>query len=77
MQETPSDHGPSLMASLRSSAAVLVEQWNWKAALLSAVGRAPIFLATTHSYGWHSAVMAAALETGYRGATAGLFASMT
>jgi len=50
--------------------------WNWKAATLSATGRAPIFLAATLSHGWHAAVVAALLEAAYRAATAGFFGAL-
>ncbi len=63
----------SVMSIFRNPAPVFLEYWNWKAALLSAVGRAPIFLVTTYSYGWRSATLAVALETGYRAGTAGIF----
>jgi len=60
---------------LRSDA--LLVFWNWKAAALSAAGRAPIFLVATLSHGWHAAAEAALLEAAYRAGTSGLFAAAT
>ena len=56
--------------------AFVVSFWNWKAAALSAAGRAPIFLVATLSHGWHAAAEASSLEAAYRAATAGLFAAL-
>jgi len=55
---------------------MLLERWNWKAALLSASTRAPIFLLTTLAYGWHRATLAAAIEVAYWSLTAGIIAGM-
>ena len=41
---------------------LIVRQWNWKAAVLSAAGRAPIFLLASYSYGWDRALLAFAVE---------------
>ena len=62
------------MTISRNSTIIFLEQWNWKAALLSAVFRAPVFLVTTFSYGWHSTTLAVGVEAVYRTATAGIFA---
>jgi len=51
-------------------------RWNWKAAVLSASGRAPIFLATTCAFGWRRASLAAAVDTGYRAGAAGFAAAL-
>jgi hypothetical protein len=56
--------------------APVVSFWNWKAAALSAGGRAPIFLVATISHGWHAAAEATLLEAAYRAGTAGLFAAL-
>lgn len=53
----------------------ILRNWNWKAAVLSAVGRAPIFLIATFSYGWRSVSLAVAVEFAYRAGSAGFFAS--
>lgn len=57
--------------------AIVVRQWNWKAAALSAAGRAPVFLVGSYSYGWDRALLAFAVEIAYRAATAGFFAAFT
>lgn len=62
---------------LQVRSALVVAFWNWKAAALSAAGRAPIFLAATISHGWHAAAEATLLEAAYRAGTAGLFAALT
>ncbi len=62
------------MSVFRNPASIFVVCWNWKAALLSIVGRAPIFLVTTFSHGWRSATLAAGVETAYCAASAGVFA---
>ncbi len=64
-------------ADQRVRRALVSSFWNWKAATLSAAGRAPIFLAATISHGWHAAAAATLLETAYRAGTAGLFAALT
>jgi hypothetical protein len=64
------------MASSRKRVLGFVERWNWKAAVLSIIGRAPIFLITTYAYGWRSATLAAGVETTYCAGTAGVFAGL-
>jgi len=54
---------------------VLVVKWNWKAAVLSAAARAPVFLLTTLGHGWRRAGVAVLVETTFRISTAGLFAA--
>jgi hypothetical protein len=71
----PEDMPASDKPRLRAAFAVCF--WNWKAAALSAGGRAPIFLAATLSHGWHAAAEASLLEAAYRAATAGFFAALT
>ncbi len=61
---------------LRHPVRTLVVRWNWKAALLSALIRATIFL-TNLVAGWHAAVMAAAAELVLRSATSGFYGGVT
>ncbi len=51
--------------------------WNWKAAILSAVGRAPIFIVTTARYGLRAMSAAAAAELLFRLVFSGVFAAIT
>lgn len=57
--------------------AVVIRQWNWKAAVLSTATRAPIFLVASYSYGWDRALLAFTVEIAYRATTAGFFAAFT
>jgi hypothetical protein len=66
----------SVSSVFRHPGAIFPKRWNWKAALLSAVGRAPVFLITTFSFGWRASSRAVVLETAYRAGTAGIFASI-
>jgi hypothetical protein len=59
------------------SGGVSFQYWNWKAAALSAAGRAPIFLASTYRFGWRAATVAVTTEALYRAGTAGFFAAFT
>jgi signal transduction histidine kinase len=54
----------------RNPYTVLVATWNWKAAVLSAAMRAPVFLLTTCGHGWRRAG-----ETAFRVTTTGVFAA--
>lgn len=76
-RQTPGASDPrlSVVSIFRDPANLFLRHWNWKAALLSAAGRAPVFLATTYSYGWRRATLAVAVETAYRAGTAGFFAA--
>jgi hypothetical protein len=56
---------------------VPIQYWNWKAATLSAAGRAPIFLVTTCTYGWRAVTVAVTAEALYRAGSAGFFAAVT
>jgi hypothetical protein len=51
--------------------------WNWKAALLSSVGRAPIFLVITLGHGWRRASLAMLVEAAFRASSTGFFAAAT
>ena len=51
--------------------------WNWKAALMSAVYRAPIFFVTSLRAGWRLAVSAMFAETAFRVVTSGFFGAAT
>ncbi len=56
---------------------ILVIRWNWKAAVLSAAARAPVFLLTTIGHGWRRVWLAVIVETTFRIGTAGIFAAAT
>lgn len=49
--------------------------WNWKAAVLSAATRAPVFLLTTIGGGWRRAWVAVMVESAFRISSAGIFAA--
>ena len=51
--------------------------WNWKAAVLSAVYRAPIFLLTSLRAGWRVAISAMFAETAFRVVTSGFYGALT
>jgi len=51
--------------------------WNWKAALLSAVYRAPVFFATNLSAGWRLAMSAMFVEGIFRAFTSGFYGAFT
>jgi hypothetical protein len=53
------------------------QYWHWKAAVLSAAGRAPIFVLTTYRFGWRAVTVAVTAEALYRAGTAGFFAAFT
>lgn len=67
---------PAAMSVSDKYLLLLLKRWNWKAAVLSAIIRAPVFLITTYSFGWHSATLAAGVETAYCAGTAGVFAGV-
>lgn len=54
-----------------------IEDWNWKAAMLSCVLRVPIYLGTTIKSGWHAAAVAGLVEASFSTATAGVYAAFT
>jgi hypothetical protein len=51
--------------------------WNWKAAALSIILRAPIYVATTFKYGWRVTTTAAAVEAVFSSGAAGVYAALT
>src|ERR1700733_4773982 len=51
--------------------------WNWKAGLLSAIYRAPIFFLTSLRAGWRLAVSAMVAETAFRVVTSGFYGAVT
>jgi hypothetical protein len=51
--------------------------WNWKAALLSALYRAPVFFFTSLRAGWRLAVSAMFAETIFRAVTSGFYGALT
>jgi hypothetical protein len=75
IQDVADDRLP-VLATFRDPA-IVIRQWNWKAAALSAASRAPIFLVASYSYGWDRALLAFTVEIAYRATTAGFFAAFT
>jgi hypothetical protein len=51
--------------------------WNWKAATLSIVLRAPVYVATTIRYGWEAASLAGLVEAVFAAIVAGVYAALT
>jgi hypothetical protein len=51
--------------------------WNWKAAIMSAIYRAPIFFLTTLKAGWRPALSAMLLEGLFRAFTSGFYGAIT
>jgi hypothetical protein len=62
---------------LRHPARLLIERWNWKAAVLSSLLRAAIFFFTNLAAGWHAAVGALLAELALRTATSGFYGAIT
>jgi hypothetical protein len=56
---------------------MLLEHWNWKAALFSSTIRAVLFLFANLTAGWQSATAAMLAEVLYRAATAGFYGAIT
>jgi hypothetical protein len=56
---------------------IILRSWNWKAAVLSSLPRAGLFLAVNLGAGVHAALGAMATELGYRGITAGFYGGLT
>lgn len=52
-------------------------RWNWKAAVLSAATRAPIFLLIALGHGWRQASVAMLVEAAFRAGSTGFFAAAT
>ena len=55
----------------------LIRAWNWKAAMLSAVTRATLFLAANASAGWSAAWGAFGAELVFRACTSGFYGAAT
>lgn len=51
--------------------------WNWKAAIMSAIYRAPIFFLTTLKAGWKPALSAMLLEGLFRAFASGFYGAIT
>jgi hypothetical protein len=66
-----------LRRTAREPGAVLVQRWNWKAALWSGSIRGAVFLAATLKAGWGAALGAMGAEFLLRVVTAGFYGSMT
>lgn len=56
---------------------MLVERWNWKAAIFSASIRAIIFLCTNLTAGWRAATGAMLAEFVFRAVTSGFYGAIT
>jgi hypothetical protein len=56
---------------------LVLRSWNWKAAVLSSLPRAGLFLAVNLGAGVHAALGAMATELGYRGITAVFYGGLT
>lgn len=56
---------------------MLIERWNWKAALFSSTFRALIFLSTNLTAGWKAATGAMLAEFLYRAACSGFYGAIT
>lgn len=69
--------GAVLEELLRHPARLLIERWNWKAAVLSSLLRAAIFFFTNLVAGWHAAVGALLAEMALRTATSGSYGAIT
>ena len=55
----------------------LVDSWNWKATALSVLYRAPVFLISTHRHGLQTMAAAGIVESVFRIAITGVYASIT
>jgi hypothetical protein len=62
---------------LRHPARLLIERWNWKAAVLSSLLRAAIFFFTNLVAGWHAALGALFAELALRVVTSGFYGAIT
>src|SRR5271165_5850753 len=56
---------------------ILIDSWNWKAAALSVLFRAPVFLISTHRYGIRTMATAGMVESIFRIGITGVSASIT
>lgn len=79
--EIESGAGPLLSSVLarvyRHPKRFLIVSWNWKAAALSVLFRTPIFLITTHRHGLQTMATAGIVESVFRIAITGVYASIT
>lgn len=50
--------------------------WNWKAGVLSAIYRAPVFFLTSLHAGWRMALSAMSVETAFRVVTSGFYGAI-
>jgi hypothetical protein len=62
---------------LRHPVHSFISCWNWKAAALSIILRAPIYVATTFKFGWRATTIAATVEAVFSSAAAGVYAALT
>jgi len=62
---------------LRHPVHSFVTCWNWKAAALSVILRAPIYILTTLRYGWQASTLAGAVEAVFSAGVAGVYAAFT
>ena len=66
-----------MIRSLCNAGVRVTGAWNWKAAILSAACRAPIFMLATAKYGWRVMSLAAIVELIFRFFFSGVFAGIT
>ena len=65
--------GSALLGILRDPISVLWRRWNWKAAALSIVFRAPVYLIASFRSGWRETLAALLAESAYCAGTAGFY----
>ena len=54
-----------------------VRGWNWKAAALSIILRAPIYVATTFHHGWRRVTLEALVEGAFSACASGVYGAFT
>ena len=69
--------GSVLRSLVRDPVRHLVLRWNWKAALMSSLFRALLFLCVNLAAGWPAAVRAMSTELVFRFTTAGFYGAVT
>jgi len=62
---------------LQNPYAAFVRSWNWKAAALSVILRAPVYVATTIHHGWRRATLEAFVEGGFSACASGVYGAFT
>jgi hypothetical protein len=67
----------SVLLELIRNPGVLMERWNWKAAVFSSTTRALLFFCANLSAGWAAATGAMLAEFSYRAVTAGFYGAIT